>query len=83
MYRAQDIELRLKILCNVEFSGKTLEVYTESIDGAGMRQGANKWPISQSTEVDIRVPIFAEMWREGRNEVEGVLRFAVAVKLPP
>ena len=35
MYRARDIELRLKILCNVEFDGKTLEVYTESIDGAG------------------------------------------------
>ena len=83
MYRARDIELRLKILCNVEFDGKTLEVYTESIDGAGQRQGANKWPISQSTEIDIRVPIFTEMWREDRNEVEGVLRFSVAVKLPP
>jgi len=37
MYRAQDIELRLKILCSVEFEGKTLEVFTESIDGAGER----------------------------------------------
>ena len=83
MYRAQDIELRLKVLCSVEFAGRTLEVYTESIDGAGDRQGANKWPISKATEVDIRVPIFTEMWREGRNEVEGILRYEVAVKLPP
>lgn len=82
MYRARDIELRLKILCNVEFSGKTLEVYTESNDGAGNRQSANKWPISQSAEIDIRVPIFAEMHREGRVR-SGALGSSVTVKLPP
>lgn len=83
MYRAQDIELRMKILCSCEYHGKTLEVYTESIDGAEKRQGANKWPISQSTEIDIRVPIFTEMWREDRSEVERMLKYSVVVKLPP
>jgi len=35
MYRVNEIELRMKILCDVEVEGKMLDVYTECLDGAG------------------------------------------------
>ncbi len=34
-YRVNDIELRMKILCDVEIEGKMLDVFTECLDGAG------------------------------------------------
>ncbi len=69
-YRVKDIELRMKILCDVEIEGKMLEVFTECIDGAGEKIGANKWVISKATEIDFRIPIFNELYREDRPKFE-------------
>ncbi len=69
-YRVKDIELRMKILCDVEIEGKMLDVYTECLDGAGEKQGANKWVISKATEIDFRIPIFNELYREDRPKFE-------------
>ena len=82
MYRVNEIELRMKILCDVEVEGKMLDVYTECLDGAGEKQSTNKWIISKATEIDFRVPIFNELWRPERPQFQQKLKNSVVVSLP-